>query len=436
MTSPPSRQPSAYRWRLPAPEQLTRLAHVPVFVLARLLTAFAGFLMVWRLSPQAVGGYHYLQATVAIPISLFALSLDVSMNTLLSRRRADGLPLAPTLLAGALVVALGTIASVATVALLLLERNAAVEPPVLAGALLVATCATTFSNLLLNGISYSLGAFKHVAIAGLATGVAMMAAVLAVSASVSAQALLAIFASATAFGVLVQSSMLLRLVGTNRLTSRLRSARAEMPAQLRLLLAFGSKQAMVTSALFGTLWIIQAELTANRGLAGTALYGLGNQLYNLVIFFPSIANPMILQAMASTRRDAAGQRKLGLRLTFFFAALVGCACMAAAITLPFVEGWLQASYAGLPIVGTLAVAAAGAQLIRTPLSMHFSSALRASQDLWAAGALVVTALAGLMLLPALTPASAMTLRVVGQIAATAVLLLLFLRDTRHPPVPD
>ncbi len=402
-----------------------RSAYFVLLIAARFLAAVSGFILVYRLTPAAVGGYHYLQATVAIPISLLGLNLDVSINARLSQCRADGAPFAPVLIAGGLLTLCATLVSTIVVAGLLLERNAAVDPPLLAGALLVATCAASLVNLFANGVSFALGRFGQVAAASTVSGAALLVVAGLVPRATGSLALLAAFAAATALGVALQALLLRQALPSDYSRS---PSWAEVAAEFRRLVTFGSKQGLITTASFATLWLLQTRIASNAGLAEAARYGLANQIYNLVIFLPSIANPIILQAMIGTRADRLARQRMVMRLSLGFTLLVAVMISVTMVALPFVTPFLPGSYAGLALVGTLAVAAAGLQLVRTPSVIHFTTDLRARPDLYAAITFVAVVATGFLALPELDAVSAMVLRLVGQCGAGLVLFVLFMRD--------
>lgn len=394
-------------------------AFVVALIAARGGTALASLLLFWRLQPAALGGYNYLQATAAVPVALFAFGIDVAINATLQALPRDHADDRGTIRAGLIVVAIGTVlAAAATLVLLLIASNPATAPVGAAATLLALFCLVSFLNLLANGIAYAMDRYGLVARASLLTAALWIVFALAAPRGTGSQAIMAAFAACNAAGVVATLAGLrspFRHAFSGGDAGGVRAATVH-------LLRYGGTMGLSGALTLLALWAIQARVSAGQGLAANALYGMASQLFNLAIFVPQVANPLILAAM-----NRPGARTACVRMAGLLGAAMLAAAGAAWIVLPLLERSLPPAYAGIRTVATIALAGAALAIARTPLTLFFAARLRPAPELVATVVGMAVVLAALAVVPAPVPAVAMAIRVVGYAAALLVTGAIFAR---------
>jgi O-antigen/teichoic acid export membrane protein len=179
-------------------------------------------------------------------------------------------------------------------------------------------------------------------------------------------------------------------------------------------------------------WLIQRKIVfGDGGTSENAIYSVGNQIFNMMTFIPSILTPIIVTRLAAAGADIGRRRKIALRSLRLFSVVAVCACAAVFVGLRIGIPFLPARYAAAVETGLIASMAAGFQIIRAPFSLFFLSELKASREMASAAAGSLFMIIATSMFTQLNPNQGTMIRLVGCALQAAFLVSFFLFETRR-----
>lgn len=401
----------------------------------RVLNALGMFLALQRFAPATFGEMSYLQATAVSTVGFCSFGIELSMNAELTRKLRNSLPLAPTVLAGCVVAVCGLIFASLVVTILFASQLRTMSSPSLAVLAVCIFASFQILTSLCNAMAFAFNANVNVGIAYiLASGIFVLFAVFG-SAGVSGVELM-FFQVASQITAVSYMAISLWIVKSRRdAPARVAPPRPqlkEVAVEVKTLLAYGTKQILVVSAWTFSQWLIQRKIIfGDGGASENAVYSVGNQIFNMMSFIPTIITPLIVTKLAAAGSDVSLRRSISLRSLRLFGLIVVLACVGAFLGLHFGTPFLPARYAAAVLTGFIASLAAACQVMKTPFSLYFLSELKTSREIASSFAGAAFMILATSLFMQLTPNQGTTIRLIGCALQTLLLLGFFLIETRR-----
>jgi O-antigen/teichoic acid export membrane protein len=413
----------------------TRWEYLALSIGARAVSALATLVIVGRVSATSFGGFSYLQATGALIVSLFALGIESSLNAAVRRRAVASEPIMPTIFAGIIVALAGFACSVATL-ILFCQGVADAHDLVAVGTLSLCIFSFVFiASSLLNGLSYGIGHYTFAAAGGaIQTGLFLLGSFV-ISSTASAWGLLYLFVAARLAGIIVQASCLGAASGRSALSKAVRehAVAKQTLREAYELGSYGFRQSIGVATLMLGYWFLQHELIeSEQGELANAVYGVGNQIYNIIVFLPFIFNPLIVGRLSNLQGDRAALRRECIKFASLFLASSIAICIAVWITFAFALHLLPPAYLGSLQVVVVASAAAALQLVKAPFTLFFVAKLRAGPELIATSVGTAALLVGGFVFPIHDAETAMNVRFASQLLMTLCVAIAFLIANNFP----
>ena len=398
-------------------------AYITTSFVARALNLLVIILFASRLASDDFGRYAFLQMTVSLIVLLLSSGVTIHLSNALARggperRQAENLLVAMILAGGALCAAMAS-------GLIFHYNRAAIQLPDAAFVPFITLCALAFCQTLCTSALLARGGNNWTGLSTLVSAAIPLPVLLSMR-DMALPAAVELACLAYAAGSLLLMAGIFRagaIVDIRRFAVHLAGyARREAGAILRL-----AAQVCLSNVVFlGALWLLQRQLIMTAGPSEGAVFALSNQIYNIVIFLPSIVGPLVLRQLNRAPDDADRQRQASrLTATSSILALSGVAVFALAS--PFVAEIFPAKYqiGAVPLI--LAVACGGVMFAKFPLSVFFQSRAAGSPELIgsvAAGIVVIVGLGAAHV--AQSAEMALGLRVMAHAAQAAVVALMFL----------
>jgi hypothetical protein len=400
----------------------------------RVLNALGMFLALQRFAPSTFGEMSYLQATAVSTVGFCSFGIDLSMNAELTRKLRSSSPLAPTVLAGCIVALCGLLFAGLIVATIFASQLRTMSSPGLA---VLAVCIySSFSILtsLCNAIAFALNANVNVGIAYiLASGIFVLFAIFG-SAGVSGVELMffQVVSQISAVSYMAISLWIFKSKMNMPGVARSRPHIRDVVTEVKRLLSYGTKQILVVSAWTFSQWLIQRKIIfGDGGASENAVYSVGNQIFNMMSFIPTIITPLIVTKLAAAGSDVALRRSISLRSLRLYGLIVVAACVGAFLGLHFGIPFLPSRYAAAVLTGFIASVAAACQIMKTPFSLYFLSELKTSREIASSFAGATFMILTTSLFVQLSPNQGTTIRLIGCALQTLLLLGFFLVETRR-----
>jgi len=206
----------------------------------------------------------------------------------------------------------------------------------------------------------------------------------------------------------------------------------ETASEAKTLLQYGAKQILVVSVVTFSQWFIQRKIVFGEdGPSENAIYGVGNQIFNIITFLPTILGPLIVTKLASAGKNARARQDICISSLKIFGGIALTACVLTFIGLHFGIGLLPKRYAACVETGTLASIAAAFQVLKAPFSLYFLSELRVSREIASAVLGALFMIVATMLLTHVTPNLGTGVRLAGCAVQAAFLGVLFFIEFRR-----
>jgi hypothetical protein len=400
----------------------------------RVLNALGMFLALQRFAPSTFGEMSYLQATAVSTVGFCSFGIDLSMNAELTRKLRSSLPLAPTVVAGCIVALCGLLFAGLVVSTAFASQLRTMSSPGLA---VLAVCIySSFSILtsLCNAMAFALNANVNVGIAYiLASGIFVLFAIFG-GAGVSGVELMffQVVSQIAAVSYMAISLWILKSKMNSAGVALSRPPMRDVITEVKRLLSYGTKQILVVSAWTFSQWLIQRKIIfGDGGASENAVYSVGNQIFNMMSFIPTIITPLIVTKLAAAGSDVALRRSISLRSLRLYGLIVIIACIGAFLGLHFGTPFLPARYAAAVLTGFIASVAAACQIMKTPFSLYFLSELKTSREIASSFAGALFMILSTSLFVQLSPNQGTTIRLIGCALQTLLLLGFFLVETRR-----
>ena len=409
--------------------------YLALSLVARVLNAVGMFIAIQRFAPSTFGEMSYLQATAVSTVAFCSFGIELSVNARLSRQIHENAPLTPMILAACGLALAGMLCACVVVATLFGPQLAVAGP--VGTAIRAVSLYSSFMILtqLLTAMSFAQAASINVGVSYLLTS--LIFALFAIFADSRTTGIrLMLFANvaqivATSFMALALARKALRqsfaLTGRN-----FRQAIGVSRTEAKTLFVYGVKQILVVSIVNFAQWFIQRKIIyGTGGTSDNAIYSVGNQIFNITTFIPSILTPILITRLASAGTDMALRRRICLSSLRLFSAIAVCVCIAVFVGLKFGVPYLPPRYAAATVTGTIASIAASFVILKLPFSLYFLSELKASREIisGAAGALVMIVATAVAI--HLTPNEGTVIRLSGVAVQGVLLAGMFLVETRR-----
>jgi O-antigen/teichoic acid export membrane protein len=406
---------------------------------ARVLNAVGMFIAVQRFAPSTFGEMSYLQATAVSTIAFCSFGIDLSINARLTKKSKEGSPLVPTILAGCMLAACGILLSCTVVSTAFAHQLRDSSSPTLAVLAVCVYSSFMISTSLVNAMTFALSSSVNVGIAYMSNSLIFIGFAVFSRPSATGVDLLSFLIVAQVIAV---SFLAMSLVRRRRSQSR----SGEVPhaphilnesmSEMKTLVAYGAKQIFVVSAIAFAQWLIQRKIIFGPGGASeNAIYSIGNQIFNMMTFIPSILTPIFVTKLAAAGADVGLRRRIALRSLRLFTGVALCACVAVFVGLRVGIPYLPPRYASALVTGVIAAGAAFFQIVRAPFSLYFLSELKASREMVSAAAGSLFMIGATTVFDQLTPNAGTTIRLLGCALQAMFLLCFFLFENRRYRLP-
>jgi O-antigen/teichoic acid export membrane protein len=428
------------RSRLLAKLRHGSVIYVTLAIGARAISALGMFIAIRRFAPSAFGEMAYLQATAATAVAFTSFGLELSINSRISRRRSELADLVPTVAAGCIMALAAILLDISVIVLFFSSQLDVKSSNVLATVSIGIYASLMINASLVNSVAF---AFRRNAFVGCAH--VLNALIFLSFAAISQKDTQAVdllhFQSVAQFTASLCVAFLLvksaPAGATAKIAASLFKRTKEVAVELSTLFQYGVKQILVVSVVMFSQWLIQRKIVFNDGgAADNAIYSVGNQIFNILTFLPTMLGPMIVTKFASAGNDAVRRQSLCIGSLKLFAAIAVGACAVTFAGLHFGIWLLPARYASCVETGVLAALAAGFQVIKAPFSIYFLSELKVLREVISSVAGGTFMIIALSLLHHVTPNIGTGVRLVGCALQAAILGGFFLieyRNTRRMP---
>lgn len=391
------------------------IGYTVLALLARALSVASILLLAHALPPTAFGYYGFLQASAAVIVTLSTLNLPTPLAVVLAKGEEARIPLENAILAVALT---GLFALACLTAGLGLTFVFPPLPLDFAGQSWFVLLAGLTALQLLTGAALVARGQKMWSAATAFLSPATMTMALFISGHFSLAGAVLLAAISMALGTLPA----LFILFTGGFHRDVRHVQASLFRFLRVRakqLFLFSVLSFAASFIFQfALWLVQRQLLATAGPGESAVFALGNQFYNLVVFLPGIFGPLLLRHLTT--------RQGGQAAIVFRAGLAACLMVILGITLfvviaPYLLLVLPGKYQIGTLPMALAVAAGGLMFAKFPFSVYFQSRVNGAPELYASVLSAIILVAG-----AFAPAvvlfadAALTLRVAAHLVQFAI----------------
>jgi O-antigen/teichoic acid export membrane protein len=409
--------------------------YLALSLIARVLNALGMFLAIQRFAPSTFGEMSYLQATAVSTIAFCSFGIELSINAQLTRKLNDASPLGPTIIAGGTLAFGGIVLACIVVSTLFAPQLRNSSSPHLA---ILAVCIYSsfmISTSLLTAMTFALGSSVNVGVSYIATSLIFIGFAIFSNADASGVDLMFFLIVAQVVAVSFLAFSLFR--HTQRLKGRsaagyVKHSVQEAMIEIKTLLSYGTKQIAIVSTVTFAQWLIQRKIVfGDGGTSENAIYSVGNQIFNMMTFIPSILTPIIVTRLAAAGADVGRRRKIALRSLRLFAVVAVCACAAVFVGLRIGIPFLPARYAAAVETGLIASVAAGFQIIRAPFSLFFLSELKASREMASAAAGSLFMIIATAMFTQLNPNEGTMIRLLGCALQAVFLVSFFLFETRR-----
>jgi hypothetical protein len=345
--------------------------YLSVALIARVLSMLALLLCMLRFAPDVVGEFAYAVVTASLLATILGLGIDVSINA--SSSSANGNDRGEIWKAGALqaFASAGAIYGVA-----FLFSHLGIFPEAAAALVGVITTLATIHVFFgfVAGLLFSTGANKAVARCWLVTSASFFLLAAVLPRSLDAETLLFAYLCSYCVG-LILSVYALGLSECRRLFGR---PNAQTFSALRQLTSFGSRHSAVSASMAAALWVLQTQLVATGGgKAEMAIYALGMQLYNAVIFAPIALSPLLLRKISAKPSEA--EMIIHRVRPWIFASAALVSLLAFHLAHSFLH-YLPEIYTGATLALALAAGSAAVHFCKSPFSVYFQAKLKSGPE--------------------------------------------------------
>ena len=409
--------------------------YLALSLIARVLNAAGMFVAIKRFAPSSFGEMSYLTATAVSTVAFCSFGIELSINAQLTRKLKESSPLGPTIAAGCALALAGTILAWSVIWGVFASQLKLSSSPGLAILSVCIYSSFMISTSLLTAMSFAVHASINVGISYMVTSLIFVGFACLANPATSGVDLMFFLVCAQVVAVSYLAIALLRRQFKPGARGTAGAFQHLLPAawiEGKTLFAYGVKQILVVSALTFAQWLIQRKIIfGDGGASENAVYSIGNQIFNMMNFIPSIITPIIITKLAAAQDDIALRRTICLRSLRLFAAISVCACAAVFVGLWLGIPFLPPRYTVALETGLIASIAASFQIVKTPFSLYFLSELKASREIAGATAGAAFMILATSLFTQLSPNQGTMIRLLGCALQAVILGILFLIETRR-----
>jgi O-antigen/teichoic acid export membrane protein len=409
--------------------------YLALSLIARVLNAAGMFIALQRFAPSTFGEMSYLQATAVSTVAFCSFGIELSVNAQLTRKIKEGSRLAPTIFAACTLAITGIVLACIAVRVAFTSQLTVTGAAHLA---VIAVCIySSFMILtsLLTAMSFALSVSIHVGVSYLLTS--SLFAGFAIFADTRTSGIRLMFFSIVAqvIAAAYMAIALARLAKCWKLSGGyqlLRNSLQTAKTEVKTLFLYGAKQILVVSTVTFSQWLIQRKIVyGDGGAAENAIYGIGNQIFNMMTFIPLIITPLIITRLAAASNDLARRRRISLSSLKLFSGIAAAACVAVFVGLRIGIPFLPPRYAAAELTGLIASFAAGFQILKSPFSLFFLAELKASPEIISATAGALFMIVATATYAQLSPNQGTTIRLLGCALQGLLLAAMFFVETRR-----
>lgn len=347
-------------------------------IAGRALNVYGVLLFARELQPSAFGTLGFLQASTALIVAIVSLNLTVPMTVVLANGLSSRRCLENTILA-AMFLAVATAAALAAVLSFTLtfpDLRLSVRDMVWFSMLAASSAVQIFSAAALVARGQ-----KMLSATTTLLSAATAPAVLFVYPVNTLRQALSISVIALATGVIPALIALFRRGFEIRRDAVALAVSDFLRRRGKVLMLF-SLNSFAASTLFqAALWYLQRQLIIRAGPTENAIFTIGAQFYNVVIFLPGIFGPLFLRRISPLGL----QQRLALVAKATTISFMACICGVVAFYFlsPVMTSFLPHKYQIGPTPLILAIIAGAIMFIKFPISVFFQSYIRATPELFA-----------------------------------------------------
>jgi O-antigen/teichoic acid export membrane protein len=402
---------------------------------ARVLNAVGMFIAIQRFAPSTFGELSYLQATAVSTVAFCSFGIDLSVNARLTRKLKEGARLAPTVLAACILAIAGIGLACTAVRVAFASQLSVAGSANLAVAAVCIYSSFMILTSLLTAMSFALSASINVGVSYLLTSSVFTAFAIFADTRTSGVTLMFFSVVAQVIAISYMAAALGRLAKSWKLRSGYLLIRTSLEAarnEVKTLFTYGAKQILVVSMITFSQWLIQRKIVYGSGGASeNAIYSVGNQIFGMMVFIPSILSPIIITRLAAAGDDMALRRRISVSSLRLFSGIAGLACVAVFVGLRIGVPFLPPRYAAAEETGLIASFAAAFQIVKSPFSLFFLSELKASREIASATAGALFMIAATASYDQLSPNQGTTIRLLGCALQALLLAAMFFIETRR-----
>jgi O-antigen/teichoic acid export membrane protein len=421
--------------KLAAKARQNNSIYLALSLIARVLNAAGMFVAIKRFAPSSFGEMSYLTATAVSTVAFCSFGIELSINAQLTRRLKESGPLGPTIAAGCALALAGIILAWGVIFGVFAAQLKVSSPPGLAILSVCIYSSFMISTSLLTAMSFAVHASVNVGISYMVTSLIFVGFACLANPATSGVDLMFFLVCAQVVAVSYLAIALLKRQFKPSARGTAGAFQHLLPAawiEGKTLFAYGVKQILVVSALTFAQWLIQRKIIfGDDGASENAVYSIGNQIFNMMNFIPSIVTPIIITKLAAAQDDIALRRTICLRSLRLFAAISVCACAAVFVGLRLGIPFLPPRYTVALETGLIASIAASFQIVKTPFSLYFLSELKASREIAGATVGATFMIVATSLFTQLSPNQGTMIRLLGCALQAVILGVLFLIETRR-----
>ena len=396
--------------------------YLALTIVARAVSLLSVLLFARTMNPSDFGVYGFLQTSASVIVTFTTFNLPTPIAVVLARGGGHRLQLENTILAAVLLASMALAAGVSLLSLHFAFPAMSIGSD--GGGWFVVFAGMT-SLQLMSGAALVARGERIKSAVGILLGALILCGAAASVRSLSLTEALRVGGLSAALGGMASACMLL----SGGLHNDLRHASNSL---FNFVKRNGSGIFLFSIVSFGAslsfqlgLWFLQRQLLARGGAVEAAIFTLGNQFYNVVLFLPGVLGPLLLRRLSIVRLESDQVRETSrVGAASFGVASLGLAIFVAIA--PLILLVLPEKYRIGVEPPTLAVAAGALMFAKAPFSVFFQARVSASAEL-AASLVAATVLVGAAFVPAVITSAigSLWLRAVAHFVLLGVVFVAF-----------
>lgn len=198
----------------------------------------------------------------------------------------------------------------------------------------------------------------------------------------------------------------------------------------RRFFSFGAKTTVSSAAITYSIFLLQSSLVEHGGASENAIFAIGSQFFNVVLFLPSSFSPLLLRDFAA-HPETAGKRSL--ILSGSVAALCVLGITSWWLIAPLVLVHLPSLYGKAQPAIIWAMIAASIVFMKSPSALFLQSRFKTLQEIYGAGGALIAISVSAFTIPMYTGVQASIVRTVAMGAYLLATLPTYISELRADP---